>query len=67
MKCKNCGREVFGFWRLVIPRDSYPVCSKHCLRRLLVTGVIAYLVPREQGTVKVGVQTPIMGAKEMMP
>jgi len=42
MKCRNCGNEVFGFWKYEPNND---VCSKKCLRDLISTGKIKSLKP----------------------
>lgn len=31
MECPNCGREVFGFWKL----GEYVACSHKCFRDLI--------------------------------
>lgn len=42
MKCINCNREVYGFWKR---GGTAKVCSKECLRQAIADGKISRIHP----------------------
>jgi len=57
MKCDNCGREVFGFWK----RSTNKACSKACLRRLIAEGKISRILPYTE-VPELGIGAPRKGS-----
>jgi hypothetical protein len=44
IRCKECGRGVYGFWKYM----ETPACSKVCYRRLIAKGEITRLIPERE-------------------